>query len=134
MLDLVLDASIVIDWFEIDSAESRRSLLVHDLILRKEIHVSVPKYLLLEVANVLVSKKYFGKEAAYAAIQKILDLGVGVEELGDEDWVGVIEVACDYKLAVYDAVYVYMAKKFGAKLLSKDKRLLEIEEWVVEEI
>jgi predicted nucleic acid-binding protein len=134
MPDLVLDASVVIDWFETDEQVRLKAKKLHDGIVGGEMGVIIPKYLLLEVANVLVTKKHFGKEAVCAAIQIILDLGMRVEELGDEDWAGVIEVACDYKLAVYDAVYVYMAKKFGTKLLSKDRRLLEVGEWVVEEM
>ena len=134
MKNLVIDASVIIDWFEIDEKIRGRAKALHDLIANKKVSAIIPRYLLLELVNVLVTKKHFDKEMTKAAVQGILDLGMQVEEIGDEDWEGVIDVACEYKLAAYDAVYVYMAKKFGTKLLSKDKRLLEIGELVVGEV
>ena len=84
--------------------------------------VLVPEILFTEIINVLYWKK-FAKEKILEFLQVLREGRFGVEPMdrfGDEE---LLEIMEGYKVTVYDAYYVVLAKRNKCKLLSFDKKL-----------
>jgi predicted nucleic acid-binding protein len=78
-----------------------------------------PPLLALEVANVCLTKIRLHPDLEAFALR-----GQLVIETADVDHSAVIELAQQAGLSTYDASYLYLAKRYGAQLVSLDRRLL----------
>ncbi len=130
MDSVVVDASVTLAWFE-EGPQAEAALKIHDDIIRGVIAASAPDFLLVEVANILLRKKRASRKDTETFIRTLLTMGISFDD--EPDYVHInalIDVAQTYRITTYDAQYVYLAKKLGCTLVSFDKDLLQIKEWV----
>lgn len=117
----VVDASVVLQWLlEQPSARSRK-------ILEGQLNGSeplvAPELLNYEVGNVLVTKVKLTSQDASELFGHFIDLGIETYSLGADEYQTSLDIACRYKLTVYDASYLALALALEVKLLTADKRL-----------
>jgi predicted nucleic acid-binding protein len=118
-LPLVVDASVAVKWFveEELSSEARR-------LLRPDLELVAPDFILTEAANVLLKKVRRGEMPA-EVVEEALDL-LNIFALLSRSVALVpaaFTVAKEYGRSVYDALYVAMALQEGCQIVTADKRL-----------
>lgn len=125
---MVIDSSVVLKWFE----DEQDGDLARDLYVRLkkgEADFASSSFLLVECANVLLGAKRLSKDLVWEAVEKIAQSGIEFVDL-EMGLVSerLVRVASMYGLSVYDSIYVDLAMRHGVKLLTADKKLLEIED------
>jgi predicted nucleic acid-binding protein len=121
MRDLVLDASVVLKWF--DGAEERQQAAARSLreqYLGGRVRILAPRLLMLEVLNV-VGRRWRWSGDALGAVASSLD-ALRFELLDPQ----LAEVArwTAQGLSAYDAAYVVVAEAAGASLVTDDAKVL----------
>ncbi len=53
----------------------------------------------------------------------VIDLGIETYSLGADEYQTSLDIACRYKITVYDASYLALALALEVKLVTADKRL-----------
>ena len=120
MSEFVVDASVAVCWFTHEAATERANRLIaarHDLV--------APSLLLLEVANTLWKKARRGEIAEAAADEALREVRRFVPTiLGDTDLAApALEIAHEIGHSVCDCVYLALARRRNAPLVTLDARL-----------
>ncbi|MBI2443412.1 MAG: type II toxin-antitoxin system VapC family toxin [Candidatus Levybacteria bacterium] len=123
----VIDASVVLDWFEKDIA-SEDSLSVYAKLVEGKIELCAPEYMWLEVINVLVMKKKCNQTETGEVMETILNSGIAFEKIDIEEYKHVLSVMKEHHLASYDAQYIYLAKRKGIQVISVDNLMTKLKE------
>lgn len=123
MIEIVLDASIVVQWFSPKNEPGAgRARALRDRYRRGEILVTVPRLLFLEIINVAGRRWSWSED-------RLTDLAVSLEELdfaiGRPDLAGVAAWTAR-GLTAYDAAYVTLAEERGTALITDDERIIEV--------
>lgn len=123
MKTIVVDASVAIKWFlpEVHAGNAAQ-------LLQKNLQLIAPDLFLAEVGNILWKKNRL-KELALETATEILDnfkkLPINIyesEPLLDIAW----QIATTYQCAVYDSLYVALAKTEKCLLVTADQTLINI--------
>jgi len=120
---IVLDASAVAKWFirEAESIEMRR---IRDLYLDDKLELYIPDLLLVELANLLRYAEGLDEKDVVNVVKALTALNINIVDdfklLEDA-----VEIAFLKDITVYDGIYVALANKLDAKLLTYDKELLD---------
>jgi predicted nucleic acid-binding protein len=121
----VVDASITLTWcFEDESTEATDAVL-HRLLLEGGI---APAHWPLEVANSLRSADRRGRlsEAAMSRARSTLaDLPIDVVPIELSTALGLVDIAKEHDLSIYDATYLDLADIRGIGLATVDGRLAD---------
>ena len=116
---LVVDASIAVKWLvvEHDSADAR------NLLADEELHA--PRLLVSEVANAVWRKVRLDQVDRSAASQLLATISdMPVRWYADETiCADAIRLAIAYDRPVYDLMYVALAQRLGARVITADQRL-----------
>lgn len=129
---IVLDASIVIKWFqeEEDSAKARGFETKH--IGGEEI-IAVPDLLLYEFTNVLRYRKDLEKENIFGALDILAKMELQIFVFSAHELKEAFQFAREHDISVYDAVYAVLAKRLNCRFVTADKKLkqkLDSCDWV----
>ena len=121
MTEIVLDASVVLKWFNPTAEPGAAEALGHrQRYERGAISVTVPSLLFLEILNIAGRRWHWGEEALLELASALDDLGfdVGEAELDAiAEWVG-------RGLTAYDAAYVALAAARSCDLITDDAQIL----------
>ncbi len=117
----VVDASVVLQWLL--EQPSTRSTEILERHLSGSEPLVAPELLNYEVGNVLVTKVKLTSQDSSELFGHFLDLGIETYSLGADEYQTSLDIACRYKLTVYDASYLALALALEVKLLTSDKRL-----------
>ena len=132
MIKFIIDTSIVIKWVSSDrEADVEAALELLRLLKKGEILLSAPSLLLIELINTLCWKHKLGNEELAAVVYRVTESGINFVDLLKDDLPEVLDLVLENKITSYDAVFLYHAVKAKAKLISADKQLLGINDWVV---
>ena len=120
MRSLVVDASVAVKWFlpEVHSEAAMRVLSLGAPLL-------IPDLLYAEVGNIVWKRVRMGeitKEEAATLLQTLGDLPLAVLPT----WpfaLSALEIACATGRTVYDSLYVALAVRENARLVTADERL-----------
>ncbi len=117
----VVDASVVLQWLiEQPSARSAEILEGH---LNGSEPLVAPELLNYEVGNVLVTKVKLTSQDASELFDHFFGLGIETYSLGADEYRVSLDIACHYRLTVYDASYLALALALEVKLVTAYKRL-----------
>lgn len=123
MLIIVVDASITIETL----VSSQFVGFAENAIfgdLSPEFRAIAPQFALLEGANVLW--KYVGRglipsERGFALFEQLLEIPVNIVSIEDV-LTQAFEIGMQYRLAIYDSVYIALAQQLSAPLYTLDAR------------
>lgn len=123
MIDLVLDASVLLKWFVArpEPGHEEAAALRSDYE-RGAIAVVVPPLIFLEVLNVAGRRWRWSAEALGDLATALGDIGFDIRE---PDLVS-IAAWMARGLTAYDATYVALAEEIGSELVSDDAEILSI--------
>jgi len=120
MRDVVIDASVAVKWLveEVGSAEARR-------LSDRRLHA--PDLLSTECANALWRKTLNGELTAEEAQERLAALGRAPIALSPSNELApmALGIALDLRHPVHDCVYLALAVRRRARLVTVDRRLLE---------
>ncbi len=105
---LVLDASVVVKWFNQEDY-SDLAVKIRDLYVEEVLEIEVPELLLYEVGNALRYNPNFGINDVIRALSDLEDLQLTTYPLRGRLAKLTSECAFRYGLTVYDSAYVALA-------------------------
>jgi len=118
---VVLDASVAAKWFtRHDEADRHTAVSLRSLHQSGRCTLVVPDFSLLEIVNAVRYSERAEEEDAAQALRLLERLRLDIVRL---DWKLIRQataVAWEYRVAVYDAVYVALAEREGFPLLTAD--------------
>jgi len=120
---LVLDTSVILKWYKEEYTEVAVKLK-RDLVEGLN-NVIVPDLILYEMANVLRFTEGFDEDLIKRSLENFIDLEVDIIILTMEIIELAIKLSYGYKIAVYDAVFIALAKLINGIFVTADKKLYE---------
>lgn len=121
---IILDASVVIKWFQ-EERDSERAISYQIKHARGKEQIVAPDLLLYEVTNVLRHKKSVNDEVIDGALNILAALELSLFSFSPVELKEVSRFARLYEVSVYDALYVVLAKRLGCSLVTADKKLCQ---------
>jgi len=123
-VSLVLDSSVTLSWFfEVERTAATASVLERVV----EHGAVVPAIWRLEVANALQSGLRRGRlDAAFrdASLSDLAQLAVATDpETDSHAWAGTLQLADRFRLTLYDAAYLELARRRHLPLATLDRDL-----------
>lgn len=112
-----------------DLVEEAKNL--HDQIVSQELTAFAPELILVEVANVMFWKKRFKKEKIIDFLNFLNDGRINMVSYYNFELSELLEVMDEYKLSVYDAYYVCLAKRNDCKVVTLDEKMSKVRGLVV---
>ncbi|MEW6326654.1 MAG: type II toxin-antitoxin system VapC family toxin [Thermodesulfobacteriota bacterium] len=122
---IVLDASVILKWIFGDEAGGNSAIYYRDRHVSGEETIAVPELFFYEAANVLATKTKLGVEAASRAFSLLWDFDFEVFSLGIEEFLEGITLSKRFKISLYDAAYIELARKLDCNFITTDHRLYE---------
>ena len=123
MINLVVDASVVLKWF---SPQSERHVsaarAIREQYRQGEVNISVPSLLFLELLN--IAGRRWGWDA-----DALIELAGYAEELDFEVIDAELDLVASWTakgLTAYDAAYVALADEGGITLITDDEKILAV--------
>ncbi len=118
----VLDASVVIKWFS-EEEYTDRALKLREDFSKGEIELVVPDLMLYEVSNALRYNSDFDETDVAEAVGTLFDIGISIIVPNREVINSALNLAYEYKITIYDAYYVALAKEIDFILVTADRKL-----------
>ncbi len=119
MSDFVVDASVAVKWFVVETDS-----LVADELSASNHRLFAPRLILTEVANALGRKAMAGLMSAAEACVYVrsLPLYFGGILAVDEPIEPALENVCAIRHPIYDLIYLEAARRLDAQLITADRR------------
>jgi predicted nucleic acid-binding protein len=122
---IVLDASVVLKWIFVDEDRGERARYYKERHISKEEIIAVPELFFYEVANVLATKTRLLEEDAADAFTLIWNFDLEAFKFGAEEFLSGIALSRQYKISLYDAAYIELAKRLNCNFITADRNLYE---------
>lgn len=118
----IVDASVVLKWF-VEEEGSDKAQKLQDDYISGSLKIIVPDLLLYEVANALRFNGTFDKKETEDVLFVLSGLGMEIIPVNYELLVGAVQLAYNFNITVYDAIYAELAIKLGTDLITADRKL-----------
>lgn len=122
---IVLDASVVIKWIFTDEDGGERARYFKERHISGEEIIAVPELFFYEIANVLATNTKLSVENTNEAFSLVWDFGLEVFNFGLEEFSIGIMLSRQYKISLYDAVYIELARRLHCNFVTADRKLYE---------
>ncbi|MGC9164838.1 MAG: type II toxin-antitoxin system VapC family toxin [Thermoprotei archaeon] len=121
----VLDSGVIAKWFN-EEEYSKVAIRFRDLYINGLIELKEPPILPFEVANTINRNLQLSLEDALKAAGSLCTLAHNAIELPcEDDMKSIMQIARQLDITFYDAVYVFLAKKYDAIFITVDDELYE---------
>ena len=126
-MDIVVDASVAVKWFNVKDEDNVDLAL--EILKQKsanKMKIIVPDLFFLEIVNAFLTKSFFNRQDVLIieeALDKMNLVIVFPDHLALKN---AIDIASENDLTIYDAIYVETAIANNAVLLTEDKKILSI--------
>jgi predicted nucleic acid-binding protein len=123
LIEIVLDASVLLKWLRADDEQQRSAALRLEARFRSgELAVAVPPLLFIEVLNVAGRRWHLRSDALERLAARLISLSFQVRQPP----LGSIARWTAQGLTAYDACYVALAEERGTVVVTADERMLTI--------
>jgi predicted nucleic acid-binding protein len=123
MIEIVIDASVVVKWF-IEEADSDKARFLRERFIDGKVELFIPSLLYFEVMNALKYSKLFNPGELNAAGESLENYGFKVISIKNEIREQMIKVAIDHDMSIYDASYVGISITSGKILCTADEKII----------
>lgn len=123
----VLDTSVAVKWFspENENCLSQAQQVFNDIESEK-VRVWTLDILLVELTNALLISKKLAPDICKNACQVVLKSSIECMPLSSELLFVALELSALYKQTIYDALFLALAQKKNAKVITADKKLMQV--------
>ncbi len=118
----VVDASVVLSWLLHDPPPAQALQMLEEHIT-EEITAVGPELLQYEVANVLVCGAGLPAAGARSGHERFRALEVDTFALGTGEYELALSLAREFRITVYDASYLALARSLGVRVATADRKL-----------
>lgn len=122
---IVLDASVVLKWIFVDEDGGESARYYKERHISEEEIIAVPELFFYEIANVLATKTRLLEEDTADAFTLIWNFDLEAFKFGLEEFLIGIALSRQYKISLYDAAYIELAKRLNCNFITADRRLYE---------
>lgn len=122
---IVLDASVVIKWVFVDEDGGESARYYKERHISEEEIIAVPELFFYEIANVLATNTKLSVEDITEAFSLIWNFGLEVFNFGLEEFLSGIALSRQYKISLYDAAYIELARRLNCNFITADRKLYE---------
>lgn len=121
MEKIVIDTSVAVKWFveEKNSEEALKLLKDHH---DGQIEIIAPEIICLELVNALFFGADYKGEILEKALSAFYDLNLSLVLLSKSFIQGARKYMEEYNIAIYDALFIFLAKKEKTLLITCDKK------------
>jgi len=123
MIELVIDASVVVKWF-IEEHDSDKAILLRDKFIEGNVKIYIPSLLYFEVLNALKYSQLFEPSELNDAGESLENYGLKVVTIKNELRKHMVKVALDYELSIYDASYLGLSIGLGKLFCTADAKII----------
>ncbi len=122
---IVADASVVVKFFvNEENSENARRLM--DALISKEVLFLEPPLLEYEVLNAMLnSKNRYEMSQINDVVKALANYNFTVSDINEALFVEAIKMSIEYRISIYDAVYVALASITNSRLYTADKGLID---------
>lgn len=120
----VLDASVVYKWYQ-QEQYTEKALEIREKYLSGELKISVPDFLLLELANIIRYKTNSHVSDIKMVLNNFIKLGIDIITPTIEIIEKAGELSFKYNISVYDAIYLALSVEMQYVFVTADKKLYE---------
>lgn len=120
----VVDASVILKWF-IKEKDSEKALELREDYIFGRIILIVPELMFLEVINALRYKKLNPEKISYVN-KSLWESEFHIHKSDQFIIEKAINIAIEYNITIYDALYVSIAQLHNAFLITADSKLYKI--------
>lgn len=121
---IVLDASVILKWFFDESDRNIALNLLYNHVNGSN-RVAIPDLFYYEFANVLATKTELMEEMISKAMNNIFSLELLTFNLEQANFVESVHLSRLYKISVYDASYIVLAKSLNVDFITADEKLAQ---------
>lgn len=121
---VVVDASVVYKWFNIEEEKVDQALQILESHLKKQKKVVVPDIILYELANVWSTKTALTAEEAIINLRQLKEHALDIVPVDFILLEEAIKICKKYQISVYDAYYIMLAKKNKCQFITADLKLV----------
>ncbi|KPV62896.1 MAG: Ribonuclease VapC3 [Candidatus Bathyarchaeota archaeon BA1] len=128
MLRLVVDASVVVKWVLSGEPYEKNAVKLKDNHVSKLAELHTPNLIIFEVANTLmraVKLERLTMDEVKRSLVALEKLKVSIHDARWDEMTETVEIANRLNTTVYDASYMYLAKKLAIPLITADEELAE---------
>lgn len=120
---MILDTSVVFKWYvkESEADTTQADLILEKFVAGAEI-IKVPELLIYELANALSYCKRLSLKEKEEALFNFFDLGIEIIAVAKDDIVSSLQIVKKYKITIYDAVYLALAKILDEPLITANPK------------
>jgi predicted nucleic acid-binding protein len=118
-----IDSSVIIKWFcngDEDSIDIAK--FIYKKAQSRNFYLLSPELLIYELLNILRYKTDISKMEVGRIIQRILETQI-IVLLDSQIYLDAYEISREIEESIYDSIYIAVAKKFRAPLLTADQKL-----------
>jgi predicted nucleic acid-binding protein len=124
MIELVIDASVVVKWF-IEEIDSDKAILLRDRFIEGKVEFFIPSLLYFEVLNALKYSQFFNSNELNDAGESLENYGLKVVAIKNELREIMIKVALDHELSIYDACYLGLSIGLDKLFCTADEKIIK---------
>lgn len=128
---LVVDASVVAKWFNIEEL-SEKAVELKDVCVKGGLTLAAPTHLIYEVGNSIWKNPQLTDKDAANAITALLHMDLELLPPSGERASRTIEIARSRRVSFYDASYLQVAEELETTLLTADEEQAEAGRGIVE--
>lgn len=122
---IVLDASVVLKWiFGEEEGRDKANHYMERHISGADV-VAVPGLFFYESANVLATKTPLSLKAASEAFSLLWNFDFEIFDFGLEEFLKGIALSKRYRITLYDAAYIELARTLKCNFVTSDRKLYE---------
>jgi predicted nucleic acid-binding protein len=122
-MDYVLDTCVVLKWI-IQEKDSNKALEIRQKYLDGEFKIIVPDLLFYEIVNGLrFSFPYLSVKQIKERLEEIQRLELEIISFSPIFLESAIEIMVNYRITIYDAYFLSLAKEFGLIFITADEKL-----------
>lgn len=123
----IVDASIALKWITQDEEENSEEAhaFLADITSGRVVGYSVD-FLLIEYANVLLKGKKFSEKNVYEALYTLSKIPLKFFPIELKLLQSALKLASTFHQTVYDALYLALAKRENAKVITADNKLASV--------
>lgn len=124
MIELVVDASVVVKWF-IEENDSEKAILLRDMFIEGKVEFFIPSLLYFEVLNALKYSQLFDSDELNDAGESLESYGLKVVAIKNELRKNMIKIALEHGLSIYDASYLGLSIGLDKLFCTADEKIIK---------
>jgi len=118
-----IDSSVILKWFHTEDEEAIDiAKFIYKKALSRNFYLLSPELLIYELLNILRYKKDIDKMEVGRIIQRVLEIQI-IARLDCQVYLDAYNISKEIGESIYDSIYIAIAKKFRAPLLTADGKL-----------